>query len=183
MSDSMQTQSTVTPSAASALGEETLFLDVREIGEYEQGHIGGAIALPLSQISSPAVRRMLREGERCVVVCKGGMRARKAAQMLGAAGIGNLHILEGGMDAWVAAGLPVDQGSGALSIQSQTRMGAGLIVLTGALLGFFVDKTWILLSAFAGCGLILAGLTGWCGMSLLLAKMPWNRSKACTCSR
>ena len=89
----MQTQSTVTPSAASALGEETLFLDVREIGEYEQGHIGGAIALPLSQISSPAVRRMLREGERCVVVCKGGMRARKAAQMLGAAGIGNLHIL------------------------------------------------------------------------------------------
>jgi rhodanese-related sulfurtransferase len=175
--------SLIKPSDACTCGPDTLFLDVREPVEYGQGHIASSVLLPLSQVDPVVVRRMMREGQRCIVVCKAGMRAQKAAQILAAEGIGNLHVLEGGMDAWVAAGLPVKAGSGGISIQSQTRTIAGIMVLAGALLGLFVDKNWAYLSAFAGCGLILAGLTGWCGMSVLLSKMPWNRNKPCTCSR
>ena len=32
------------------------------------------------------------------------------------------------------------------------------------------------LSAFVGAGLVFAGLSDWCGMGLLLARMPWNRA-------
>jgi rhodanese-related sulfurtransferase len=173
----------IKPSEASVCGPNTLFLDVREPVEYAQEHIASSALLPLSQVDPVVVRRMMREGQRCIVVCKAGMRAQKAAQTLAAEGLDNLHVLEGGMDAWVAAGLPVKSGSEGTSIQSQTRTIAGLMVLAGALLGIFVDKNWAYLSAFAGFGLILAGLTGWCGMSVLLSKMPWNRNKPCTCSR
>ena len=175
--------SLIKPTDACTCGPDTLFLDVREPVEYGQGHIASSVLLPLAQVDPIAVRRMMQDGQRCIVVCKAGMRAQKAAQILAAGGLGHLHVLEGGMDAWVAEGLPVQAGSAGISIQSQTRTIAGLMVLAGALLGIFVDKNWAYLSAFAGCGLILAGLTGWCGMSVLLSKMPWNRNKPCTCSR
>jgi rhodanese-related sulfurtransferase len=162
---------------------ETLYLDVRDSGEFREGHIEGAVLLPLDQLDSSVVRRLITEGKRCVIVCKGGVRARRAAERLTVDGIANLAVLEGGMDAWCAAGLPVKWGGEGVSIQSQTRTIAGLMVLAGALLGLLVNKNWTYLSAFAGCGLIVAGLTGWCGMSVLLSKMPWNRNKACTCSR
>lgn len=171
----------IAPKEASS--NNSLYLDVRNSGEFEQGHIAGAVLLPLDQLNPSAVRRLVGGEKRCVVVCKGGVRARKAAELLAADGISNLSILEGGMDAWCASGLPVKRGAGGISIQSQTRTIAGGMVLAGSLLGIFVDKNWAYLSAFAGCGLILAGLTGWCGMSVLLSKMPWNRNQACTCSR
>jgi rhodanese-related sulfurtransferase len=170
-------------SPAEASISNALFLDVREPEEHAQGHIASSVLLPLAQVDPTVVGRMLRGERRCIVVCKGGTRALKAAQMLGGAGIPNLSVLEGGIDAWTAAGLPIKAGSGGVSIQSQTRTIAGCMVLAGALLGIFVDRNWTYLAAFAGCGLIVAGLTGWCGMSVLLSKMPWNRNKACTCSR
>ena len=176
-------QSLIKPSEACACSPDTLFLDVRNPGEYEQGHIASSVLLPLPQVDPIVVRRMLGEGQHCIVVCKAGMRAQKAAEILAGAGISQLTVLEGGMDAWAAAGLPVNQGSEGVSIQSQTRFIAGLMVLVGVLLGVFVNKNWLYLSGFVGCGLLLAGLTGWCGLSRLLSKMPWNRNKSCTCSR
>ena len=170
-------------SPVEASTSNALFLDVRETDEYAQGHIASSVLLPLSQVSPGVVGRMLGGQRSCIVVCKAGMRAQKAAQILAGAGIQSISVLEGGMDAWIGAGLPVKAGSEGISIQSQTRTIAGAMVLAGALLGLYVDKNWTYLSAFAGCGLILAGLTGWCGMSLLLSKMPWNRNQACTCSR
>ncbi|MFN3400784.1 MAG: YgaP-like transmembrane domain [Ferrovibrio sp.] len=45
----------------------------------------------------------------------------------------------------------------------------------GAVLAWFVSPWFILLSGFVGAGLMMAGLTGFCGMARLLAAMPWNR--------
>jgi len=47
------------------------------------------------------------------------------------------------------------------------------------LLAYFVHPGFIALSAFVGAGLVFAGVTDWCGMGLLLAKMPWNQKSAC----
>jgi len=52
---------------------------------------------------------------------------------------------------------------------------AGALVLLGVLLGAFVHAGFLALSAFVGAGLVFAGVTDWCGMGLLLAKMPWNQ--------
>ena len=84
--------------------------------------------------------------------------------------------MEGGTQAWVAAGLPAVKGSkSAISIERQVRIGAGILVLTGIILGFLFHPAFFALSAFIGAGLVFAGVTDWCGMGLLLAKAPWNR--------
>jgi predicted branched-subunit amino acid permease len=54
---------------------------------------------------------------------------------------------------------------------------AGSLVLIGVLLGWFVHRGFFGLSAFVGAGLVFAGITDFCGMGLLLAKLPWNKRK------
>jgi hypothetical protein len=57
----------------------------------------------------------------------------------------------------------------------QVFIGAGGLVLGGVLLTHFVGYTFILVPLFVSLGLLVSGFTGWCGMALLLSKMPWNK--------
>ena len=59
------------------------------------------------------------------------------------------------------------------------RIAAGFIVLSGVLLSHFVNPAFIWLSGFVGAGLIFAGATDWCGMGMLIARMPWNQGGSC----
>ena len=86
----------------------------------------------------------------------------------------------GGTDAWAAAGLPTVVNRKIWSLERQVRLAAGLLVLIGAVLGFAVHRYFFGLCAFVGCGLTFAGLTNWCGMGMLLARMPWNRNAKCS---
>ena len=86
------------------------------------------------------------------------------------------YIVDGGLDAWKAAGLPVEEDRGQpLELMRQVQIAAGSLVLTSVALGFLVGPAFFGLSGFVGAGLLLAGATGWCGMARLLAGMPWNR--------
>ena len=58
--------------------------------------------------------------------------------------------------------------------QVQDKIGAGGMVLLGLVLSL-VWPQWLWLSAFVGAGLVFAGVTGFCGLGLLLARMPWNK--------
>ena len=51
----------------------------------------------------------------------------------------------------------------------------GIALGIGVLLGMLVSPWFLAVSGFVGGGLIFAGLSGWCGMAKLLARMPWNR--------
>jgi hypothetical protein len=74
--------------------------------------------------------------------------------------------------------LPVTRGVvKVISLERQVRIAAGSLVLVGVLLAIFVHPYFIGLSAFVGAGLVFAGITDWCGMGLLLAKLPWNSRK------
>ena len=87
------------------------------------------------------------------------------------------YIVEGGIEAWKKAGLPVVRDrSQPIEIQRQVMIAAGSLVLLGVLLGQFVPPAFYAVPALVGAGLIFAGITGWCGMAKLLALMPWNRS-------
>jgi hypothetical protein len=64
-----------------------------------------------------------------------------------------------------------------VSIERQVRIAAGGLVLLGILGSVFVHPAFITLSAFVACGLVFAGITDWCGLGLLMMKMPWNQAR------
>jgi len=162
-------------------------IDVRTPVEYAEVHAEGAKLIPLDVLDPKAVMSE-RDGlasEPVYVLCKSGARAAKAVERFRAAGFDNVFSVEGGTTAWERAGLPVIRGEKVMSLERQVRIGAGSLVLLGVLLGWLVHPAFFGLSAFVGAGLVFAGVTDWCGMGMLLARMPWNR-RGCeggTCSR
>jgi rhodanese-related sulfurtransferase len=108
--------------------------------------------------------------------CNSGNRTRQAAERLVAVGFEQTYELEGGLVAWKQAGLPVVVDRRApLPIMRQVQIAAGSLVLLGVILAVLVSPWFMALSAFVGAGLVMAGITGFCGMANLLAHMPWNR--------
>ncbi len=159
--------------ARRAIEAGALLVDIREADEHAREKIPGAVNVPLSRIGDvAALARPL------VFHCRSGMRTAANAEALKAAAGGlPCHLLEGGIDGWRKAGLPtaVDRKQ-PLEIMRQVQIGAGSLTLLGVVLGFLVHPGFFGLSAFVGAGLTLAGTTGWCGMALLLRRMPWNRA-------
>ena len=166
---------TITPDKAAALIRQgATLVDIREADEHTREHIPGARHHPLSKLDeeSPA-----RTGDRAVIFhCRSGMRTQSNAARLGAATPCEAYILEGGLEAWKKAGLPVaGDRSQPIEIIRQVQIAAGSLVLLGVALGTFVSPWLYALSAFVGAGLVFAGVTGTCAMATLLALMPWNK--------
>ena len=91
---------------------EILLVDVREPNEYAFERIHGALLYPLSTFDPKSIPAT---GRKLVVQCAGGVRSMRAAQALVAAGHDHVINLEGGINAWKAAGLPlirIDPASG-----------------------------------------------------------------------
>ena len=154
-----------------AQGEQLLLVDVRTPAEHAALHVPGVVLMPLDQLGPQAVPR-----DQGVVhlLCQSGGRATRAAETLSAAGIA-CCVVDGGTQAWAAAGLPVNRGRGVIGIERQVRIAAGSLVVIGVVLGLTVHPWLIGISGFVGAGLVFAGISDWCGMGLLLAKAPWNR--------
>jgi len=157
-------------------GDDLTLVDVRTPAEFTAVHLTGARSLPLERLEGAALRDLASDKAPCVLICASGRRADLARAKLSAAGAAEPQVLEGGMNAWIQAGQPVVRGKGVISLERQVRIAAGLLVLAGVLLGSQVHPAFYALSGFVGAGLTLAGLTDWCGMALLLARMPWNQS-------
>jgi rhodanese-related sulfurtransferase len=156
-------------------------LDVRTPVEFAEIHVPQARNVPLNVIAPKALFRtgMLSKDEPVYLLCRSGTRAEMAAMKFSQAGFDNAVVVEGGTLAWKAAGLPLERGKvRVISLERQVRIAAGLLVLTGLLLAYFLNRWFIGLSAFVGAGLVFAGITDFCGMALLLAKLPWNKVSA-----
>jgi rhodanese-related sulfurtransferase len=95
----------VTPQQAQQMqAAGAVLLDVRENDEWSAGRAPGAVHVPLGQL--PQRLTELPAGSEVVTVCRSGRRSATAAEQLRAAGV-TAHNLDGGMQAWQAAGLPV----------------------------------------------------------------------------
>ncbi len=164
----------ILPAKAHSDRLNTLLLDVRTPAEFEEVHIEGSVSVPLTELEPRKVMQLAAEKSSCLLICRSGNRARQAAEKLKGHGIAALSILEGGMQAWEASGLPVQRGQETISLERQVRIAAGSLVVGASLLGYFVSPAWIGLSAAVGAGLVFAGVTDTCGMAMLLARMPWN---------
>lgn len=176
------TVSTVSPARLAALcegGKKIDLIDVRTPAEFREVHVEFARNVPLDRLD-PAALMQARNGatgDPLYVLCRSGSRGRQACEKLLAAGLTNVVNVEGGTLACVEAGLPVVRGRKAISLERQVRIAAGLLVLLGVLLGWFVHPAFVGLSAFVGAGLVFAGITDSCGMGLALARMPWNQCR------
>lgn len=158
---------------------ETRLLDVRTPGEFEAEHIAGAYNVPLDMLGEHGAEIRAGVAAPVVLVCRSGQRARSAEEALTAAGMTNLHVLDGGMNAWTAAGNPVHRGAPRMSLERQVRIAAGTLAATGGVLALFVHPLFAAIPAFVGSGLVLAGITDTCAMGMLLAKLPHNRPASC----
>jgi rhodanese-related sulfurtransferase len=180
---------TVSPAQLGAIcesGKKIDLIDVRTPVEFREVHVEFARNVPLDRLDTAAIvqTRNGSSDEPLYVICRSGGRGHKACEKLLAAGLTNVVNVEGGTTACVEAGLPVVRGKKVISLERQVRIAAGLLVLLGVLLGWLVHPVLFGLSAFVGAGLVFAGITDFCGMGLLLARMPWNqcRDEKPTCS-
>ncbi len=162
-------------------GKRVALIDVRTPAEHGEIHLDGSTLMPLDRLDPAAVKAAAGQADACVLICRSGKRAEQAFQKLRAAGCENIAILEGGVTAWDAAGLPVIRGRKAISLERQVRIAAGFLTLSGVILGTWVHPGFYGISAFVGTGLMFAGITDWCGMAMLLAKMPWNQRSGIKC--
>ena len=148
---------TITPAAAQdLLANGVTLVDIRSADEYAREHIAGAqrldvAALQAEQFTAPVIFH-----------CRLGQRTRQQAARLRAS-----------VRADVAAYL-LDR-SQPLELQRQVHIAAGSLIILGALLGATVSPWFYGLCALVGAGLVFAGVSGFCGMAVLLAKMPWNQ--------
>jgi rhodanese-related sulfurtransferase len=154
-------------------------LDVRTPVEFAEVHLPQARSIPLDKINPKelAASGQIREDQPVYLLCRSGQRATKAAEMFAKEGFAQLIVIEGGTLAWIEANLPVTRGkSKVISLERQVRIVAGALAFIGVALGWFVHRGFFGLSAFVGAGLVFAGITDFCGMGLLLAKLPWNKN-------
>src|SRR5690606_8331281 len=111
--------------------------------------------------------------------CRSGQRTAMSAQALAGCVSCQAYVLEGGLDGWKRAGLPVLRDtSQPLELQRQVQIAAGSLVVLGTALGARGSPWFLLLPGFVGSGLVFAGVSGFCGMARLLKRMPWNRRVA-----
>ena len=162
-------------SAKDAMGWKGRWVDVRNFDEYAAEWIEGTECVPLPTLAAAAAK--WDRNEPILVMCKSGMRSAEAARQLTAAGFSQVHMLEGGIEACKRAGLPVKFNRRRLPLVQQVFIGAGAILLIGLLLAR-ISPWFLLVDVFVACGLVLAGVTGFCPMAELLKRMPWNAESA-----
>jgi phage shock protein E len=85
-----------------------LVLDVRSESEYAVGHIPGAINLPYRQVPARLDELAAFQSRDIVIYCEVGVRAGIAGMALEQAGFESILMLEGHMQAWRQAELPID---------------------------------------------------------------------------
>jgi rhodanese-related sulfurtransferase len=154
-------------------------LDVRTPPEYASAHVPGVKLMPLNELNVETVLSQHEPGRPIYVLCQAGARASKAIEQFERAGCYDCVLVEGGTQAWIDAGLPVHRGAGTvLPLMRQVQIVVGLLSGAGALLALAMNRWFAVIPLFFGCGLLFAGVTGKCGMALMLAKMPWNRGQS-----
>lgn len=177
----------ITPQQASEMlaAGEAILIDVREPEEFTAEHIVYATSLPLGAVQNLFPKLNLPKGRKVIFHCLKGGRGQQACLAAGtgdAAGY-DLYNIAGGLQAWKESGLPVISAgtsivSSVIPVFRQVQIVVGFLVALLVTLGFAGFMLGFVLAGILGAALFMAGLTGWCGLAMLLNRMPWNRRPA-----
>jgi rhodanese-related sulfurtransferase len=165
----------ITPEQARALLDRgATVVDIRDKDEFARERILHARNVPLAGIGESRLSAL--GASALIFQCRSGARTAANAAKLAAAADCDAYILEGGLDAWKRANLPVETDRRQpLEIMRQVQIIAGLLVLSGVVLGAVVSPAFYVLAGLIGGGLTFSGVTGSCAMATVLRRMPWNR--------
>ena len=103
----------VSPQAAIAIKDREggVFVDVREEHEVAVGHIKGSLLMPLKTLAENLAKLEKYRKKPIVVICAAGQRSAAGCRILSKAGFEDVRQLEGGIQGWEKAGLPLVRGS------------------------------------------------------------------------
>lgn len=150
------------------------FINVCTPAEYKEKHIRGVRSVPLDTIEKQI--STFNNKKTVYIHCRSGSRGRQAIERLKALGVtAELINVEGGLLAWEEAGHETGSTTTRLPIIRQVFIGAGVLVLIGVILAKFFNINFLFFPLLVSLGLIFSGVSGWCGMAFVLAKMPWNK--------
>ena len=154
--------------------DKAILIDVREPSEHQSKSIPCASLIPLSEI---CLQKLPKSSKKIVIHCHSGKRSLAACEKLIRENSSlNVYSLDGGILAWEQAGFELKKScSRVLPLNQQTQITIGGLSLIGCFLGFSINQLFYIIPTIISCGLIFSGLSGWCGMSLLLSKLPWNK--------
>lgn len=182
---------TAAQAAAALESGSAILIDVREAHEFEAGHIPQARLVPLSSLAL-TLGSLSPKGGQCVIFhCQKGGRSRQACMVAAQQGAAfDIVNMAGGIEAWQEAGLPVVTAQAAASdkiapvacpagpsprILRQVQAIMGALVMVSAAAGYWGYPAGSMIAAILGGMLAFSAMTGWCGLAMLVARLPWNR--------
>lgn len=159
---------------------DAVLVDVREADEFKAEHIAYALSVPLSALEKGFQSLDIPEDKTILFQCLKGSRGQMACERVQGLGACKNKIanIEGGIESWKQSGLPVIRAGSApqkISIFRQVQMIVGFLIAFFVVLGFSGVSLGFALAGIFGAVLCVAGITGWCGLAIILSKMPWNK--------
>ncbi|MBL4590164.1 MAG: rhodanese-like domain-containing protein [Alphaproteobacteria bacterium] len=159
---------------------DAVLVDVREPDEFKSEHIAYAISVPLSTLEAGFQILDIPEHKTILFQCLKGTRGQMACERIQGVEYcqNKLVNIEGGIEAWKQHGLPVigvRESLPKISMFRQIQMIVGLLVVISVLVGFMGLTLAFVFTGVLGGMLFFAGISGWCGLAIVLAKMPWNK--------
>lgn len=165
---------------AAESGLPVKLIDVRSQQEFANGHAEGAISMPLDSIKPDHIIAAFGKGagttDPVYLMCTSGIRAEQAARKLENLGLNNLVLVDGGTQSWESGGLPMQRTSRMPSLESQTQIAVGVLLLAILAKAMLLHPVFYVLVAMVGAGMIAVGLTARYSLTTLISRMPWNRA-------
>ncbi|MGH1398551.1 MAG: rhodanese-like domain-containing protein [Alphaproteobacteria bacterium] len=170
----------ITDALAMIKNGDAVLIDVREPDEFKTEHIAYAISVPLSALEDGFQTLNIPASKTILFQCLKGTRGQMACERIqGLKTCSNKIInIEGGIEAWKEQGLPVIGTSSKapnMSIFRQVQIIVGFLITLCVVIGFTGITAAFFLAGIFGAALFFAGLTGWCGLAIILSRMPWNK--------
>lgn len=156
---------------------EAILIDVREDDEFQAEHIAYALSTPLSKLDKILLNMDIPAERKIIFQCLKGKRGENACIAYSNLGKHNAphYNMTGGIAQWKEDGLPTIMKKTGLSIFRQVQIIVGGLVALLVFLGFTGITIGFVIAGILGAALMFAGLTGWCGLAMLLKTMPWNK--------
>ncbi|GAB5098281.1 rhodanese-like domain-containing protein [Caballeronia sp. LP006] len=82
-------------------------VDLRPASEFAQGHLPSARNIEQTELQAKIGQIAKNKGNPVVLVCQTGQQSQRASRAVSEAGYAEVHVLQGGVDAWQKAGMPV----------------------------------------------------------------------------
>ena len=158
----------VTPlKAQGLLGDGARLIDIRSPHEFDEAHVPGSDNQPLGSGAG------FDEGEAVVFLCRTGKRTQMNEGELASLCQARAYLIDGGLEAWREAGLPVSaEAERPSGFEGGTLTFGGGLIFVGLLFGWLRTSWWLIIPALVAIDMILAGfgrgsvlvrITSWLG--------------------